>query len=59
MKLPEPVYVKLDALTKITGLVLAAIGVDNAFKGNYFFALSFFIAGGFISMIPMFIDVEN
>lgn len=59
MKLPKPVYVKLEVLTKIAGLVLVAIGVDNVFKGNYFLALSFFIAGGLISVIPLFIDVEN
>jgi len=59
MKLPESVYVKLEVLTKLIGLVLVAIGVDNVFKGNYFIALSFFIAGGLISTIPLFIGVEN
>jgi uncharacterized membrane protein YjjP (DUF1212 family) len=59
MKLPKPAYIKLEILTKIIGLALVAIGMDNVFKGNYFVALSFFIAGGLISIIPLFIEVEN
>lgn len=58
MKLARSKYEKVDALSKIIGLIILAISVDNVFKGDYFFALVLFALGGIISIIPMFIEVE-
>ena len=58
MKLPKQKYERIDAVSKIAGLVLLAIGVDNIAKGNYFTALALFGLGGLVSIVPVFIEVE-
>ncbi len=58
MKLSKKKYERIDAVTKIAGLVLLAIGVDSITKGNYFIALFLFGLGGLISIVPVFIGVE-
>jgi len=58
MKVSKTKYERIDALTKIAGLVLLAFSVDNVSKGNYFVALALFGAGGLIGIIPVFIEVE-
>ncbi len=55
MKLPESKYDKIDALSKLLGLILLAFGVDNVSKGNYFLALALFGLGGIIGIIPIFL----
>ncbi len=59
MKMSKSRYEKIDAISKIAGLVLAALGIDNATRGNYFIALFLFGLGGMISIVPIFIQVEN
>ncbi len=58
MKLSRSRYERIDAVSKLAGLVLLAVGVDNITKGNYFFALALFGLGGLISIVPVFIEVE-
>lgn len=58
MKLSKSNYERIDAVSKIAGLVLLAFGVDNVTKGNYFTALALFGMGGMISIVPVFIEVE-
>lgn len=58
MKLSKSKYEKLDAVTKIIGLVLLAVSVDRVTKGNYSVALALFGLGALISIIPLCIDVE-
>ncbi len=41
MKLNKSKYERIDAITKIAGLILLAVGIENITKGNYFFALPF------------------
>ncbi len=55
MKLPESKYDKIDALSKLLGLILLAFSVDNVSKGNYFLALALFGLGGIIGIIPIFL----
>ncbi len=59
MKLSKTKYEKVDAISKILGLVLLAVCIDNVSKGNYFIALALFGLGGLISVIPVFIEVET
>ncbi len=59
MKMSRSKYERIDALSKIAGLILVAISIDNAVKGNYFIALFFFGSGGIISILPIFIQVET
>ncbi len=59
MKLPKTKYERIDAISKILGLILLAVGIDNVSKGNYFIALALFGLGGLISIIPVFIEVET
>ncbi len=59
MKISKSKYEKIDAVSKIAGLILVAVGIDNAMKGNYFLALFLFGLGGLISIAPMFIRVET
>ncbi len=59
MKVSKQKYERIDAISKITGLVLLAIGVDSITKGSYFIALALFGLGGLISIVPVFIEVEN
>lgn len=59
MKLSKTKYERVDAISKILGLVLLAVGIDNVSKGNYFIALALFGLGGLISIIPVFIGVET
>lgn len=59
MKLQRSKYDKIDALSKFTGLILLAVGVDNVSKGNYYIALFFFGLGGIIGIAPLFIEVES
>ena len=59
MKVSKTKYERIDALSKIAGLVLLAVSIENASKGSYFAALALFGAGGLISLIPVFIEVET
>lgn len=59
MKVPKSKYEKIDAASKIIGLILLAVSIDNVSKGNYFIALSLFGIGGIISIVPVFIEVES
>ncbi|KCZ71207.1 hypothetical protein ANME2D_03242 [Candidatus Methanoperedens nitroreducens] len=59
MKLSRSSYLRVEAITKITGLILLAVGIDNIPKGNYSIALVFFGLGGMIGIIPLFIEVET
>lgn len=58
MKLPKSKYEKIDALSKLSGLIMLAVGIENISKGNYFIALALFGLGGLISIVPLFIEVE-
>ncbi len=57
MKVSKSKYEKIDAISKIAGLILVAVSIDNAMKGNYFIALFLFGLGGLISIVPVFIKV--
>jgi len=57
MKVSKSNYGKIDAISKIAGLILVAVSIDNATKGNYFIALFLFGLGGLISIVPLFIKV--
>ncbi len=59
MKVSKSKYEKIDAISKIAGLILVAVSIDNAVKGNYFIALFLFGLGGMISIVPVFITVET
>ncbi len=59
MKVSKTKYERIDALSKIAGLVLLAVSIDNVSKGNYIIALALFGLGGLISIIPVFIGVET
>jgi hypothetical protein len=59
MKVSKSRYKKIDAVSKIAGLILVAASIDNATKGNYFIALFLFGLGGMISIVPVFIKVET
>lgn len=58
MKVSKSKYQKIDALSKIIGLVMLAVSIDNVTKGNYYIALALFGIGGIISIVPVFIEVE-
>lgn len=58
MKLSKAKYERVDALSKIAGLLLLAFSIDNVSKGNYSTALFLFGMGAIISIIPVFIEVE-
>ena len=58
MKMSKSKYEKMDAISKIAGLILVAVSVDHAVKGNYFIALFLFGLGGMISIVPVFIKIE-
>ncbi|MCX9025487.1 MAG: hypothetical protein OIN85_05255 [Candidatus Methanoperedens sp.] len=58
MKLSKSRYERIDAVSKILGLILLAFSIDYASKGNYYAALALFGVGGIISIVPMFIEVE-
>ena len=58
MKVSESKYKRLDAISKVLGLILLAISIDNVSKGNYYIALALFGLGGIISIVPVFIEVE-
>lgn len=59
MKLRRSKYNKIDALSKIIGLVLLAVSIDNVSKGNYPIALLLFGIGGIISIMPLFIGIDT
>ena len=59
MKASKSKYEKIDAVSKIMGLILLAVSIDNVSKGNYFIALALFGMGGIISIVPVFIEVET
>jgi len=59
MKLPKSKYDRIDAISKFVGLILLAMSVDNASKGNYYIALFLFGLGGIIGIIPLFIEVKT
>jgi len=59
MKVSKSKYEKIDAISKIVGLILVAVSVDHAVKNNYFIALFLFGLGGMISIVPVFIKVET
>ncbi len=58
MKASKTEYQRLDALSKIAGLILLALSVENASTSNYFIALALFGLGGMVSLIPLFIKVD-
>ncbi|VVB94640.1 Uncharacterised protein [uncultured archaeon] len=58
MKLSKSKYERIDAVSKILGLVLLAFSIDNVSKGNYYIAIALFGLGGLISIVPVFIEVE-
>ncbi len=58
MKVSRMKYPKIDAISKTAGLILVAVSIDNAFRGNYFIALFLFGLGGLISITPLFIKVD-
>ena len=55
MKLSKLKYERIDAASKIAGLILLAVSIDNASRGNYFTALALFGLGCMISIISLFI----
>jgi hypothetical protein len=59
MKLSRSKYNKIDTVSKLTGLILLAMSIDNMSKGNYYFAFFFFGLGGMIGILPIFIKVET
>jgi hypothetical protein len=59
MKVSRMKYPKIDAISKIAGLILVAVSIDNVSRGNYFIALFLFGLGGLISITPLFIKVET
>ena len=59
MKLTRSKHNKIDALSKFMGLILLAVSIDNASKGNYYTALFLFGLGGIIGIAPLFIKVET
>ncbi|HLB71776.1 MAG: hypothetical protein OIN88_05985 [Candidatus Methanoperedens sp.] len=59
MRVSRPNYVRIDALSKISGLILLAVSIENASKGNYLIALALFGLGGLISVVPVFIEVKT
>ncbi|MCZ7402474.1 MAG: hypothetical protein O8C61_09645 [Candidatus Methanoperedens sp.] len=59
MKLSRSKYNKIDAISKLTGLILLAVSIDNVAKGNYYIALFFFGLGGIIGILPIFIKFET
>jgi hypothetical protein len=58
MKLSKSKYERIDAISKIAGLILLAISIDNVSKGNYYIALALFGLGGMISIVPIFIETK-
>jgi hypothetical protein len=59
MKVSKTKYGRIDLISKIAGLILVAVSIDNVAKGNYFIALFLFGLGGMISIVPLFIKVET
>lgn len=59
MKLTRSKHNKIDALSKFMGLILLAVSIDNASKGNYYTALFLFGLGGIIGVSALFIEVET
>ena len=59
MKVSESKYKRLDAISKVLGLILLAVSIDNVSKGNYYIALALFGFGGIISIVPVFIEIET
>ena len=59
MKVKRSKYDKIDAISKITGLILIAVSIDNVSKGNYYIAFFLFGLGGIIGILPIFIKVET
>ncbi len=59
MKLSKPKHEKIDAVSKFVGLILLAVSIDSATKGNYFLALALFGLGGLTGIVPLFIEVET
>jgi hypothetical protein len=59
MKLSRSKYNTIDTVSKLTGLILLAVSIDNVSKGNYYFALLLFGFGGMIGILPIFIKVET
>ena len=58
MKVTKSKYAKIDALSKIAGLIMLAVGIDNISKGNYVIAMLLFGLGGLIGIVPFYIKVE-
>ncbi len=58
MKVSKSKYKRLDAISKVLGLILLAVSIDNVSKGNYYIALALFGLGGIISIVPVFIKIE-
>ncbi len=58
MKLSKSKYERIDAISKIAGLILLAVSIDAVSRGDYFIALALFGLGGIISIVPIFIEIE-
>lgn len=58
MKASKQKYQRLDALSKIAGLILLAVSIENVIRSNYFIALALFGLGGLVSLIPLLIKVD-
>lgn len=59
MKLSKSKYKKIDALSKLIGLILLAVSIENVTKGSYYVALIFFGLGGIVSIVPLFIEINQ
>lgn len=59
MKLPGSKYQKLDTVSKFTGLILIAISIDLASKGDYYIALFLFGLGGIAGILPILIEFDT
>jgi len=59
MKVSRTKYKRIDAVSKIAGLILVAVSIDHVFRGNYPIALFLFGFGGLISITPLFIKVDT
>ena len=59
MKLTRSKSDKIDAVSKLTGLILLAVSIDNVTRGNYYIAIFLFGLGGMIGILPIIIKVET
>ena len=58
MELSRETYRKIDVITKLVGLVLAAIGINYLLKANFLLAVFYLSAGILISLTIFFVKVK-